>query len=124
MGHRLVAREVRRVFVLAAVLALPPCALVLAQGAGSPTVADIAAYAGADRTEKLIAGAKKEGTVTVYTSANVEDMAVVTAAFEKAYGVKVRVWRGSSENVVQRGVTEARGGRYDADVFETGGSAM
>ena len=48
----------------------------------------------------------------------------VTAAFEKKYGVKVRVWRGSSENVVQRSVTEARGGRYDADVFETGGAAM
>ena len=51
-------------------------------------------------------------------------MAVVTAAFEKKYGVKVRVWRGSSENVVQRSVTEARGGRFDADVFETGGAAM
>ncbi len=73
---------------------------------------------------KAVAGAKKEGTVTLYTSANVDDMAVVTAAFEKKYGVKVRVWRGSSENVVQRGVTEARGGRFDADVFETGGAAM
>jgi len=124
MGHRLLAREVRRVFVLAALLALLPCGLALAQAVGSSTVADIAAYAGSDRTAKLIAGAKKEGTVTVYTSANVEDMAVVTAAFEKAYGVKVRVWRGSSENVVQRSVTEARGGRYDADVIETGGSAM
>jgi len=124
MGHRLVAREVRRVFVLAVLLALPPCGLVLAQAVGSSTVADIAAYGGPDRTAKLIAGAKKEGTVTVYTSANIEDMAVVTAAFEKAYGVKVRVWRGSSENVVQRSVTEARGGRYDADVIETGGAAM
>jgi iron(III) transport system substrate-binding protein len=36
----------------------------------------------------------------------------------------VRVWRASSEQVVQRGVTEARGGRFDADVFETGGAAM
>jgi iron(III) transport system substrate-binding protein len=123
MSDRLVATEVRRVFVLASLLALPLCGFAAAQGSVS-AVADIAAYAGPDRTAKLIAGAKKEGTVTVYTSANVEDMAVVTAAFEKAYGVKVRVWRGSSENVVQRSVTEARGGRYDADVIETGGSAM
>jgi iron(III) transport system substrate-binding protein len=121
MGYQLVA--MRRVFVLAALLAVPPPGFVLAQGAGS-TTADIAAYAGPDRTERLVAGARREGTVTVYTSANIEDMAVVTTAFEKAYGVKVRVWRGSSENVVQRGVTEARGSRYDADVFETGGSAM
>ena len=32
MGHRLVAREVRRVFVLAALLALPPCGFAAAQG--------------------------------------------------------------------------------------------
>ena len=123
MRARPVAMEVRRVFVLAGLLALAPCGCASAQGAGA-TTADIAAYAGTDRGERLIAGARREGTVTVYTSANVEDMAVLTAAFEKAYGVKVQVWRGSSENVVQRGVTEARGGRYDADVFETGGSAM
>jgi iron(III) transport system substrate-binding protein len=123
MGCRQVPMEVRRVFALAGLLALSLCGLAAAQGGASST-ADIAAYAGPDRAEKLIAGAKKEGTVTVYTSANVDDMAVVTAAFEKKYGVKVRVWRGSSENVVQRSVTEARGGRYDADVFETGGAAM
>jgi iron(III) transport system substrate-binding protein len=123
MGYRRVLKEVRRVFALAGLLALWPCGFVLAQ-VGASTTADIAAYAGPDRAEKLIAGAKKEGTVTLYTSANVDDMAVVAAAFEKKYGVKVRIWRGSSENVVQRSVTEARGGRYDADVFETGGAAM
>jgi iron(III) transport system substrate-binding protein len=122
MGYRQVLKEARWAFALAGLLALP-CEFASAQGGASAT-ADLAAYAGPDRTEKLISGAKKEGTVTVYTSANVDDMAVVTAAFEKKYGVKVRVWRGSSENVVQRGVTEARGGRYDADVFETGGAAM
>jgi iron(III) transport system substrate-binding protein len=123
MECRQVLVEARWVVALAGMLALSPCQLASAQG-GASSVADIAAYAGPDRAEKLIAGAKKEGTVTVYTSANVDDMAVVTAAFEKKYGVKVRVWRGSSETLVQRSVTEARGGRYDADVFETGGAAM
>ncbi len=89
-----------------------------------PTVAEVAAYAGPDRAERLIAGAKREGTLTLYTSAAVDDMAVPAAAFEKKYGVKLRVWRASSEHIVQRSVTEARGGRYDADVFETGGAAM
>jgi iron(III) transport system substrate-binding protein len=121
MGYRQVLKEARWAFALAGLLALP-CGFASAQGAS--TTADLATYGAPDRTEKLISGAKKEGTVTLYTSANVEDMSVVTAAFEKKYGVKVRVWRGSSENVVQRGVTEARGGRYDADVFETGGAAM
>jgi iron(III) transport system substrate-binding protein len=112
-----------RVIALAASLVLSACGSAFAQGNAS-TVAEIAAYVGPDRAERLVAGAKKEGTVTLYTSANVDDMSVVTAAFEKKYGVKVRVWRGSSENLVQRGVAEARGGRYDADLFETGGSAL
>jgi iron(III) transport system substrate-binding protein len=115
--------KAKRLIALAALLVLGACASASAQGSIS-TTADVAAYTAADRAEKLVAGAKKEGTVTLYTSANVDDMSIVTAAFEKKYGVKVRVWRGSSENLVQRGVAEARGGRFDADVFETGGAAM
>jgi iron(III) transport system substrate-binding protein len=123
MGALANALKAKRAAALAALLAAGLCAAAQAQNAVS-TTAEMAAYAGADRTAKLVAGAKKEGTVTLYTSANVDDMAFVTAAFEKKYDVKVRVWRGSSENLVQRGVVEARGGRFDADVFETGGAAM
>ena len=86
--------------------------------------ADIATYQGADRTQKLVEGAKKEGTFTIYTSATVDDMAALTGAFEKKYGVKPQVWRASSENIIQRAATEARGGRFDVDVFETDGVAM
>ena len=95
----------------------------LAQGAKS-AVADIAAYQGADRTQKLIEGAKKEGTLTIYTSAPVDDMKILTDAFEQKYGVKTKLWRGSSENVLQRGVVETRAGRYEADLFETNGPEM
>jgi iron(III) transport system substrate-binding protein len=84
----------------------------------------LAAYEGADRTQKLIEGAKKEGTLTMYTSAPVDDMKILTDAFDQKYGVKVRLWRGSSENVLQRGVTETRAGRYEADIFETNGPEM
>lgn len=125
MPHGLPARRARRkpLWVLAGLLALWSWSPAAAQ-VGASTAAEMASYAGADRTEKLIAGGKKEGTLTVYSSANVEDMSVLAAAFEKKYGVKVRVWRASSEQVVQRGVIEARGGRFDADIFETGGAAM
>ncbi len=109
-----------RAFIALAIL----LALAMRASAQTPSTADLAAYSGADRTERLIAGAKREATLTLYTSAAVEDMAPVTAAFEKKYGVGVRVWRASSEAIVQRGVTEARGGRFDADVFETGGAAL
>src|SRR5260370_12029483 len=115
--------QVKRLVALTSLLAALPCWSAFAQVAAS-TSAEVASYMGAARTEKLIAGAKKAGTVTVYTSANTEDMTVLDDAFEKKYGVKVRVWRASSEQVVQRGVTEARGGRFDAEFFETGGAAM
>jgi iron(III) transport system substrate-binding protein len=46
-------------------------------------------------------------------------MNAVIAGFEKQYGVKVRLWRGGSEEILQRTVTEARGRRFDVDVVET-----
>jgi iron(III) transport system substrate-binding protein len=91
--------------------------------AQTPT-AEIAMYSGPDRMQKLIEGAKKEGSVTLYTSATVEDMNILTDAFEKKYGVKAQVWRASGENIVQRAVVEARGNRFDVDVYETDGPVM
>jgi iron(III) transport system substrate-binding protein len=98
-----------------------PCAF--AQTA-SPTLAEIASYSGPDRLAKLVAGAKKEGAVNIYTSETVEDIGALGAAFQKQYGIKPSVWRGSSEDILQRAVVEARGGRFDADAFETGATAM
>jgi iron(III) transport system substrate-binding protein len=109
-------------FLLLALLAPFLASPAFAQTA--PAAAEIATYQGADRTARLVAGARKEGTLTLYGSAPVDDLAAITAAFEKAYGVKVRVWRASSENIVQRGVAEARGGRFDVDVFETNDPEM
>jgi iron(III) transport system substrate-binding protein len=86
--------------------------------------ADIATYQGADRAQKILEGAKKEGSLTIYTSATTEDINALTSAFEKKYGIKTNVWRASSENIIQRAATEARGNRFDADVFETDSVAM
>src|SRR5215471_15221836 len=91
----------------------------------APVVAASAWAQGGNADSKaLIERAKAEGTVTVYSSVAVDDMAVLSSAFEKKYGVKVRLWRGSSENIVQRSMVEARGGRFDVDVIETGATAM
>jgi len=86
--------------------------------------AGIAMYQGADRTQRLIDGAKKEGTLMIYTSATTGDMGALTAAFEKKYGIKVNVWRAGSEAILQRAVTEARGRRYEVDAFETNGPEL
>ena len=86
--------------------------------------ASIATYTGADRMQRLIDGAKNEGEITIYTSAPSDDMMALTAAFEKKYGIKAKVWRASSEKVLGRGITEARGNRFDADVYETNGPEL
>jgi iron(III) transport system substrate-binding protein len=92
--------------------------------AANPELAAIADYNGPDRTDRILAGAKKEGIVNVYTSETVDDLAAVTAAFQSKYGVKLNVWRGSAENILQRAVVEARGGRFEVDAIETGATTM
>jgi iron(III) transport system substrate-binding protein len=105
--------------VLTVILCLAAAGPVRAQ-----TLADIATYSGADRTQRLIDGAKKDGSVTLYSSAVIADSNAIIDAFQKKYGVPVRLWRGSSDDILRRAVTEARGGRYDADLAETAGDAM
>ncbi len=99
------------------------CASAVAQQAGGDA-SGIARYEGADRAQRILQGAKKERQLTVYTSAPADDYAAFSAAFQKKYGIKVNVWRASSEKVQQRGVTEARAGRFDVDVFDTNGPEM
>ena len=83
-----------------------------------------ASYEGADRQQRLLDGAKKEGELVVYTSAQSDDIGAVAKAFEAKYGVKVNLWRAGSEKVLQRAVTEARGGRHAVDVIETNGPEL
>ena len=88
------------------------------------TTAETGRFTGPDRTARLIAGAKKEGSLTLYSSAQVAVMTAVGNAFEKKYGVKVNLWRGSSEQIFQRVQAEARAGRFVVDVMETAGPTM
>jgi iron(III) transport system substrate-binding protein len=106
---------------LACLLLPPGASRVLAQGA---SLAELAVYSGPDRTQRLVAGAKREGAVTLYTSLTVDDMKVFGGAFEKKYGIKLQLWRSSSEDILQRAVVEARGGRFDVDAIETSAAEM
>jgi iron(III) transport system substrate-binding protein len=85
---------------------------------------DIYLYRGQDREQRLVSGAKKERTVSLYTSMQLPDSQPLTQAFEKKYGIKVTLWRASGEKIVQRALAEARAGRFDADVIETDGAQM
>ena len=105
-------------FAAAAMFACAPAAHA------QTSVADIATYMGADRQERLLEGAKKEGGLTLYSSATTEDMNEHIQAFEKKYGLKVKFWRGDSEGILRRAVTEARGGRNEFDLIETSGGTL
>ena len=85
---------------------------------------DLLRYEGADRVEKALTLAKKEGTLTLYTSFADRDLPPLLAAYEKRYGIKVRVWRSASENVLQRTLAEAGAGRRDVDAVHTSAIEM
>jgi ABC-type Fe3+ transport system substrate-binding protein len=104
-------------FVILALWLCPPAA-------SAQSIQDVAAYSGAERQDKLVAGARKEGSVTIYTSLQIDDLKALNSVFEKKYGVKVNVWRGSAEDVRQRAIVEYRANRFDVDVFEVGGREM
>ena len=97
--------------------------LAFAQPAAGPH-RSLYMYQGADRDQRIVEGAKKEKQVMVYTSLNLKDSVPITQAFEKKYGVKVELWRSSSEKVLQRALTEARAGRHAVDAFELNGPEM
>lgn len=75
-----------------------------------------AAFAQADA--QRLECAKKEGEVMVYHSTQLSDLKPLFDAFTRKYGVKVNDWRSSSENVVQRVISEARANRHTVDLIE------
>src|SRR5207253_8724496 len=109
---------------MACSLALALVVIASAQVKPASPMEQIASYTGADRMQRLIAGAKKEGTLSVYTSLQTTDIGKLGAAFETKYGVKVIPWRGGSEEIVQRSVQEARANRNTVDVIETNGPEL
>src|SRR5712672_3324277 len=102
--------------IVALLLALAPCAMALAH--------EVYLYRGADREQRLLAGAKQEGGLTLYSTMTLEDAGPLLAGFEKKYGVKVTMWRGINQKLVQRALAEARAGKPAADAFEGSGHGM
>jgi iron(III) transport system substrate-binding protein len=63
--------------------------------------------------------ARKEGSISFYTTTPVEYVNRLIDPFEKRYGIKVNVWRARSELILQRVLTEARGGKHSVDVVHS-----
>jgi iron(III) transport system substrate-binding protein len=87
-------------------------------------VADVALYAGADREQRLIDGGMREGTLTLYSNAPTDDNAALIGAFTKKHGIKVNLWRASSEDIRQRVLAEARARRFEVDFILNNSPAL
>ena len=107
-----------RAIPLAVLLVIPT--LLAAQSRKPATVAEIAAYMGADREQLLHAGAKTEGVATWYTSLAGDSYKALARAFETKYpGVRVEVFRAGGSELMPRMSEEAKARRPTFDVLET-----
>ena len=116
------------------------CALALIAGCGSPTSPDeptggvdpgvaevrtaISGLSAAERQRVLIRMAQSEGELDLYTSLESDLAAAIADAFEKRFGVSVKLFRATSEDLAARVLEEARAGRVNGDVAEASGLAM
>src|SRR6266436_6097972 len=70
----------------------------------------------AGRSARLVANARREGSLSLYASMAEKDLIRLVSEFERRYAIKVNVWRSGKNNVLRRAVTEARAGRFEVDV--------
>src|SRR5512147_1444605 len=76
------------------------------------------ALAGAERKAFLEEGAKKEGEIVFYTSLSLTDYPKIMPHFERAYPfIKTNTYRATPSGVFNKVDTEARAGRFAADVI-------
>jgi iron(III) transport system substrate-binding protein len=117
--QRQASRVARYAVAAAAALALTTA---FSQGLAQAQTPDdtIFTYRGPDRTERLIAGAKREGQVTYYSAMIVNQaLRPLTAAFQKKYPfIKMTFWRGDSEDIHTRMSAEMRANKLIVDVVE------
>lgn len=84
----------------------------------------LGALTGADRRAQMVKEAKKEGQLTLYTSFTDDVAGHVAAEFTKQFGIKVNLFRGNSETVLQRVLQETGAGKTGNDVVETNFAEM
>lgn len=90
------------------------------QGVKPASLAELAAYTGADREKILLASAKSEGRVVWYTSLAGSSYKEIARAFEAKYpGVKVEIYRGTSQDLMAKISAEAQARRFLVDAVET-----
>jgi iron(III) transport system substrate-binding protein len=99
------------------VAALIALTIAGASVASAATVAELANYAGSDRQQALEAGAKAEGTLTIYTTGT--QIAPLVDRFKQKYPfVRVQLLRASSVEIATKVTQEYAAGVFLVDAFE------
>ena len=111
----------RKTMKSTATLAAGACALFACGAVAQTTLFE---YSGPDRMEKIVAAAKKEGALTMYTTFAEKDQPTLVRPFEAKYGVRVNIWRAGTDKVLQRTLTEASAKKYDVDLIHFGSPEM
>jgi iron(III) transport system substrate-binding protein len=91
---------------------------------GLAAILAVAAGAAFAQDARLVAAAKKEGALTLYTTIAEKDLPVIVRPFEKKYGIKIAIWRAGTDKVLQRTLSEAAARRYDVDAIHFGSPEM
>src|SRR3989442_10935585 len=82
------------------------------------TLQAIARLRGGEREAKLLGGARKEGGLVWYSSADADDALALTQKFQEQYPfLRVEHFRAPSEKVLQRILMESRAKAFKADVI-------
>jgi ABC-type Fe3+ transport system substrate-binding protein len=130
-----VKRAPKRPFVLRSMslctlsrLRVAAIAVVVAAALGSVsaqalTAEEILAYQGPDRQKLLEDGARREGSVLIYSGMIVNQLLrPLTEAFERKYPfIKARYWRGDSNQVLVKVMSEMQANALEADIVEGSG---
>lgn len=132
MQHRVNKRVAGLAVLAAAALAL----LATGVGASAPKkdppaspvkgiVKSLEGLSLSQREAKLYEAAKREGELNWYTTLSRTISPSVVKAFEAKYsGIKVNLYRASSEDVSARLIQEAKAGTAGADIVETNGTEL
>jgi iron(III) transport system substrate-binding protein len=109
-------RALKLTLLLAVAAAIAVAAAAVAQSATAPKAAGPATKA---QWAKILAAAKREGTVTIYSSQNPIYLADFAKKFQDKYGIKVTVNRQIDSVLVQQLTAEHGTNKVQADVYIT-----
>jgi iron(III) transport system substrate-binding protein len=113
VGSNTMLRRALIALLVVAVLGVSVAAATASRSSSS----SVAAKAPAAKWKKIVAAAKKEGKVVLYTSQNPASLAVMADDFKKKYGISVTINRNIDNVLTSQVGNEISSGKHTADIL-------